>query len=70
MLPDPTKHPTVPLWPDVGRALGLKRQATYDAYHRGELPFPVWKIGPRLLCPTAHVLKALGLARTGGDGGG
>lgn len=27
-----------PLWPDTGKALGLGRNATYDAARRGEIP--------------------------------
>ena len=33
----PTKL-AVPLWPDTGQALGLGRNATYDAARRGEIP--------------------------------
>ena len=28
----------VPLWPDAGIALGLKRNTTYSAANRGEIP--------------------------------
>ncbi len=34
----PIKRRTVPLWPNAGRALGLGRNATYDAAARGEIP--------------------------------
>ena len=44
---------TIPLWPDAGRRLGLGRAATYGAYHAGDLPVKVIKIGKKLL-----VLKA------------
>jgi hypothetical protein len=57
-LPD---SPTMRLWPDCGRLLGLGRTATFDAHHRGEIPWPVWRIGNRLVCPKALVLQALGL---------
>jgi hypothetical protein len=29
---------TVNLWPDAGQALGLKRNSTYDAAARGQIP--------------------------------
>ena len=29
---------TVPLWPTAGRALGLGRNATYEAAERGDIP--------------------------------
>ncbi len=36
------------LWPDVGRdILGIGRNQTYDAAHRGEIP--TFKIGKRIL---------------------
>ena len=38
---------TVPVWPDVGKALGLGRNATYDAVARGEIP--VLRFGRRIL---------------------
>ena len=28
----------LPLWPETGQALGLSRNATYDAARRGEIP--------------------------------
>jgi hypothetical protein len=31
------ESPTVPLWPEAGKALGLKRGQTYKAAARGEI---------------------------------
>jgi len=44
---------TVPVWPDAGKALGLGRNATYDAVARGEIP--VLRFGRRIVVP----IKAL-----------
>lgn len=50
---------TIPLWPDTGRRLRLGRAATYDAYHRGDLPVPVIRIGKKLLVPKAALDRLL-----------
>ena len=63
-LPYPEERPVVDLWPDAGRALGLRRTSTYNAFERGELPFPVWKIRGRYVVPTAALRVALGLPTT------
>jgi hypothetical protein len=60
-LPDPAVQPTVPLWPDVGRALGLGRARTFELARRGELPVPVWKMGRSYRAPTAALRRALQL---------
>lgn len=60
-LPLPEEQPTVPLWPTVGRLFHLGRTATFAANKRGEFPFPVWRIGNRLVAPTAAVRHAFGL---------
>ena len=52
---------TVPLWPTAGRALGLGRNATYEAAARGDLP--VLRIGGRILVPTAKLAGCLASAR-------
>ena len=49
---------TRPLWPDIGRALGLGRSATYAAAARGDIP--TWRIGHKLLCPVPRLLEMLG----------
>jgi excisionase family DNA binding protein len=40
---------TIPVWPDAGKALGLGRNATYDAVARGEIP--VIRFGRRIVVP-------------------
>lgn len=61
MIPDPADQPTVPLWPDVGRALGLGKTRTFELARRGELPFPVYRLGRSFRVPTAAFRRALGL---------
>jgi hypothetical protein len=60
VLPDPEDQPTIPLWPDAGEALGLRRSATYDAANRGEIP-GLLKIGGRRVVATAVLRRSLGL---------
>src|SRR5918996_6601958 len=47
----------VPLWPDVGKALGLSKNHTYDAARSGEIP--TIKIGRCLRVPLAALNKML-----------
>jgi hypothetical protein len=68
-LPYPEESATVRLWPDAGRLLRLGRSATFEAHRRGELPFTVWKIGNRLVVPTAQLRAVLGLPTTRPDDG-
>jgi hypothetical protein len=42
---------TLNLWPDVGRALGIGRNATFKAAKAGQIP--TIKIGKRILVPRA-----------------
>jgi hypothetical protein len=58
-LPDPVDQPTLPVWPDTGRVLGLGRSSTYEAVKRGEIP--TLKFGARLVVPTARLRQMLGL---------
>lgn len=58
-MPDPMLQPTMSVWPETGRALGLSKASTYDAVHRGEIP--VIRIGRRMLVPTAALRKMLHL---------
>jgi predicted DNA-binding transcriptional regulator AlpA len=46
------------LWPDVGVALGLSRNSTYEAAARGEIPFLV-RIGRRLMVKRGPFLEWL-----------
>lgn len=66
LIPDPSEHPTVPLWPTVGQALGFGRTAVYEAARRGELPVPVIRIGHRCRVPTAALLRVLELTAPSG----
>lgn len=50
---------TVPLWPTAGRALGLGRNATYEAAERGEIP--TVKVGRKRPVPTAPLRRLLGI---------
>ena len=43
--------------PEAGKLLGLGRNTTYQAVHRGEIP--VIKIGTRLLVPVAALERML-----------
>ncbi len=52
--------PTIDL-PTAGRLFGLGVNGSYEAYHRGEFPVRVLKLGRRLRVPTADVLACLGL---------
>jgi hypothetical protein len=47
----------MPLWPDAGRALGLSRNATYDAARRGQIP--VVRFGKLIKVPTAALRRML-----------
>jgi excisionase family DNA binding protein len=47
----------VPLWPDVGKALGLSRNHTYEAARSGEIP--TIKIGRCLRVPLAALNEML-----------
>ena len=53
-------RPLLPLWPDVGRLLDLKRTATYAAADRGEIDCV--KIGRSKRAVTALLRRKLGLA--------
>lgn len=64
MIPTPEGRPTLPLWPDVGRALGLGRNAVYQAAARGELP--TLTFGRRIVVPTAALRRLLELDRAEG----
>lgn len=46
----------------AGRAFGMGRSGTFDAYHAGTFPCPVIKVGARrLVVPRAEILRALGI---------
>jgi excisionase family DNA binding protein len=56
---------TMPVWPDAGRALGLGRNAIYEAVARGDVPSI--RIGKRILIPRAALAKLLGGAGPAGE---
>lgn len=58
-IPDPEVVPTMELWPDVGRLLGLGRTATYDRANDGSIP--TVRLGRRFVVPTAALRRLLGL---------
>jgi hypothetical protein len=41
--------------------IGGGKNAAYEAYHRGELPFPTLRVGRRIAVPVAPLIKLLGL---------
>lgn len=46
----------------AGRAFGMSRSATFDAYHADTFPVPVFQAGRRrLVCPRAAIVRKLGL---------
>lgn len=47
--------------PTAASLLGIGRALAYELARRGELPFPVLRLGRRLIVPTAPLLKSLGL---------
>jgi excisionase family DNA binding protein len=56
------------LWPDAGQALGLSRNATYDAARRGEIP--TIRFGKLIRVPMAAFNDLLASAgQTPGVGG-
>lgn len=56
-MPQETNSLTMPVWPDAGKALGLGRNATYEAIARGEIPSV--RIGKRILVPRAALQRLL-----------
>jgi len=66
VLPDPEVQPTVPVWPTVAKAVGISRQAAYDAVARGEIESI--RVGDRVLVLTAPLRRKLGLDLDRGEG--
>ncbi len=52
--------PTTDL-PTAASLLGIGRGLAYELHRRGQLPFPILRLGRRLVVPTAPLLKSLGL---------
>ena len=59
VIPLAEERPTLPLWPDTGRALDLSRSSTYEAARRGEIP--TIRFGRRLVVPTVALRRMLAL---------
>lgn len=51
----------VPLWPTVGRALGLAESTTYQLASEGRLPIEVIRLGRRRVARTVDLHRFLGL---------
>lgn len=61
-IPLASEQETVPLWPDAGRALGLKSRSTaYRLAHAGKLPIRLIKVGHRFVVPTSELRQVLGI---------
>jgi len=58
-IPDPQERPTLLLWPETGKILGLGRSATYAAAARGEIP--TLHFGRRVVVATAQLRALLGI---------
>jgi hypothetical protein len=61
VIPDPTEHPTVPVWPIVGLAFGKKRSAILELARQSKLPVHVFKVGNSYRVAIAESLSVLGL---------
>jgi len=58
------ENAVLPLWPEVGTLLKLKRGATYAAAERGESP--TVDFGRLKRVPTAWLRRKLGITESGG----
>ncbi|MBC3988025.1 helix-turn-helix domain-containing protein [Streptomyces sp. AC563] len=59
----------VPLWPAVGRALGLAESTTYQLAAENRLPIPVIRLGRRRVVRTVDLHAFLGLENSSAAGG-
>lgn len=57
--PPPVKQ-TVDV-PTAAKWLGISSWQAYDLIKRGEFPFPVLRLGRRVVVPTRPLLEALGV---------
>ncbi|MFQ4148267.1 helix-turn-helix domain-containing protein [Arthrobacter sp. LAPM80] len=51
---------TMPVWPDVGRALGIGRSTTYELVKRDEFPIRILRLGSKRLVSRADLMAYLG----------
>lgn len=56
-MADKSECLTMPVWPDAARALGIGRNAVYEAVARGDIPSI--RVGKRILVPRAALAKLL-----------
>lgn len=54
-------RPTVTIR-EAAAFLGVSADTLYEAAARGETPWPILRLGRRLLVPTAPLLESLGIA--------
>jgi hypothetical protein len=54
-IPDPEETPFLPLWPDIGRILGISRSSSYRSADSGEIP--TCRFGARLVVPVAWLRR-------------
>jgi hypothetical protein len=52
---------------NAGRCLGLSRTQTYEALKRDDPPFPIIKVGRRIVVPVAPLLRLLGITDAADD---
>lgn len=52
---------------DVAPWLGMSKSAVYAAIRDDKFPFPHFKVGGRLVIPTAPIREALGLDQVAGE---
>lgn len=57
-VPDPAKRPTLTV-PEAARLLRIGRDAAYAAVDRGDVPS--FRLGRRIVVPTAKLLAMLGV---------
>ncbi|MFI2367263.1 helix-turn-helix domain-containing protein [Streptomyces sp. NPDC018833] len=60
----------VPLWPTVGRALGLAESTTYQLAAEGRLPIECIRLGRRRVVRTVDLHRFLGLLPGNDDSAG
>lgn len=54
--------PTVPLWPDASRILGMGRSTAYQLAKHNQFPVRVLRVGSRYRVSRADLLRYLGEA--------
>ena len=59
ILDDIATQPTVPVWPHLGKALGVSRNTAYDAARKNEVE--VIRVGSQYRVVSASLRKRLGI---------